>query len=92
MLTPLCFILYNFPVFAAYSMASGSDLIKVEGIVEEALPGLQFRVKVDGFSEEVLAHLGGKMKLHRIRVIPGDRVLLEMTSFDRTRGRIVRRL
>jgi len=56
------------------------------------LPGLQFRVKVDEFSEEVLAHLGGKMKLHHIRVIPGDRVLLEMTSFDRTHGRIVRRL
>jgi len=73
-------------------MASDSDLVKVEGVVEEALPGLQFRVNVKGVPDLVLAHLGGKMKLHRIRVIPGDRVLLEVTSRDRTRGRIVRRL
>ncbi len=73
-------------------MPLDSHLITVEGIVEEALPGLQFRVRVEGASQTVLAHLGGKMKLHRIRVIPGDRVLIETTTFDRARGRITRRL
>ncbi|MBU6500250.1 MAG: translation initiation factor IF-1 [Patescibacteria group bacterium] len=63
-----------------------------EGIVKEALPGLTFRIglknKPDG---EVLAHLAGKMKIHNIRVLPGDRVLVEMGP-DGRRGRIVRRL
>ena len=65
---------------------------KVEGIVEEALPGLLFRVRIEGVEENLLAHLGGKLKLHRIRVIPGDRVVIEMTPYDDKRGRIVRRL
>lgn len=76
-------------------MASDERLIKIEGVVEEALPGLQFRVSARGVGGEkysVLAHLGGKMKIHHIRVIPGDRVLIEMTPIDKTRGRIVRRL
>ncbi len=71
-------------------MAANDQLVRVEGIVEEALPGLLFRVTIDG--GQVLAHLGGKLKLHRIRVIPGDRVVLEMVPYDKTRGRIVRRL
>ncbi|MEK7465401.1 MAG: translation initiation factor IF-1 [Patescibacteria group bacterium] len=71
-------------------MAVNDQLVKMEGIVEEALPGLLFRVKIE--NGQVLAHLGGKLKLHRIRVIPGDRVVLEMVSYDKTRGRIVRRL
>lgn len=71
-------------------MAVNDQLVKMEGIVEEALPGLLFRVKIE--DGQVLAHLGGKLKLHRIRVIPGDRVVLEMVSYDKTRGRIVRRL
>ena len=63
---------------------------KQEGLVVEALPGLSFRVKVqDG--REVLAHLAGKMKLHHIRILQGDRVTLEMSP-DGRRGRIVRRL
>lgn len=63
-----------------------------EGIVKEALPGLTFRVSLkNGTQEEVLAHLAGKMKLHNIRVLPGDRVLVEMGP-DGRRGRIVRRL
>lgn len=63
-----------------------------EGFVKEALPGLMFRV---GFKNKpdavVLAHLAGKMKIHNIRVLPGDRVLIEVTP-DGERGRIVRRL
>lgn len=62
-----------------------------EGKVMEALPGLMFRVQVNGRTENVLAHLAGKMKIHNIRVLPGDRVLMEMSP-DGARGRIVRRL
>ena len=64
----------------------------LEGRVHEALPGLSFRVVLDEGGHEVLARLGGKLKLHRIRVIPGDRVVVEMTPYDDRRGRIVRRL
>ncbi len=67
-------------------------LINRNGVVQEALPGLLFRVTLEGATEPVLAHLGGKLKLHRIRVIPGDRVVVEMTPYDERRGRIVRRL
>lgn len=60
-----------------------------DGIVEEALPGLTFRVKVD--DKMVLAHLAGKMRLYHIRILQGDRVSLELSP-DGNRGRIVRRL
>jgi translation initiation factor IF-1 len=62
-----------------------------DGIVMEALPGLMFRVKIAGSQELILAHLAGKMKIHNIRVLAGDRVLIEMSP-DGGRGRIVRRL
>ncbi len=62
-----------------------------EGRVLEALPGLLFRVQFAGAEEPILAHLAGKMKIHNIRVLAGDRVLVEMSP-DGTRGRIVRRL
>lgn len=80
-------------------MPNNSKFVRVEGIVEEALPGLIFRVKVpvkreSGETEEkeVLAHPAGRLKIHYIRIIPGDRVVLEMPSLDDRRGRIVRRL
>lgn len=63
----------------------------VEGIVKEALPGLTFRVELREGNKEVLGYLAGKMKLHRIRVLPGDKVLVELGP-DGRRGRIVRRL
>lgn len=62
-----------------------------EGIVLESLPGLMFRVRLAGSEGPVLAHLAGKMKIHKIRVLPGDKVLVEMSP-DGTRGRVVRRL
>jgi translation initiation factor IF-1 len=62
-----------------------------EGRVLEALPSLMFRVKMNDTGETVLAHLAGKMKMHNIRVLAGDKVLLELSP-DGTRGRIVRRL
>ena len=62
-----------------------------EGRVIEALPGLMFKVTINDTRTEVLAHLAGKMKINRIRVLPGDRVLVEV-ALDGHRGRIVRRL
>ncbi len=64
---------------------------KEKGIVSEALPGLLFRVKLDN-GKEILAHLGGKMKMFRIRVFPGDRVVVETSQYDDSRGIIVYRL
>lgn len=61
----------------------------VEGIIIEALPSLTFKVKVG--EEEILAYLAGKMRLNYIKVLPGDRVLLELSP-DGKRGRIVRRM
>lgn len=72
-------------------MANDKSVERVEGIVEEALPGLLFRVRT-GENQELLAHLGGKLKINHIRVIPGDRVIVERTPYDTKRGRIVRRL
>ena len=70
---------------------SSKKVVKVDGIVEEALPGASFRVKIsDG--KEVLAHLSGKMRMFHIKILPGDRVIMEMASLDEKRGRIVRRL
>ena len=63
----------------------------VEGRVEESLPGTLFRVNIGG-GQEVLAHLSGKMRLYHIKILPGDRVLVEMTPYDQRRGRLVRRL
>lgn len=62
----------------------------VEGIIIEALPSLTFKVRL-GAGEEVLAYLAGKMRLNYIKVLPGDKVLLELSP-DGERGRIVRRL
>lgn len=59
------------------------------GVVTEALPNTQFRVKLDDEANEILAHLAGRMRLYRIRVLPGDRVKVEMSSYDNTKGRIV---
>ena len=62
-----------------------------DGLVMEALPSLSFRIKVKDVEGEVLGYLAGKMKMNHIRVLPGDRVLVEMGP-DGRRGRIVRRL
>ena len=72
-------------------MAKDSKLIKMNGIVEEALPATNFRVRLED-GKEILAHLSGKMRMHYIKIIPGDRVIVEMTPYDEKRGRITRRL
>lgn len=66
------------------------DRIYREGTVEEALPSTLFRVRLDE-GQEILAHLSGRMRLHFIRVLPGDRVQVELSPYDERKGRIVRR-
>jgi len=66
------------------------EKIQVEGTVVEALPGTQFRVELDN-GHEVLAYLSGKMRRYYIRILLGDRVKLEMSPYDLTRGRITYR-
>jgi len=72
-------------------MAKSEDKIQVEGMVIEALPGTQFRVRLDEGDHEVLAYLSGKMRKYYIRILLGDRVRVEMSPYDLTRGRIVYR-
>jgi translation initiation factor IF-1 len=62
-----------------------------EGVVKEALPNTLFRVELDDGST-VLCHLSGKMRLHFIKILPGDRVRIEMTPYDPTKGRIIYRV
>ncbi|NJB67455.1 translation initiation factor IF-1 [Desulfobaculum xiamenense] len=63
------------------------DAIEVQGVVEEALPNATFRVKLEN-GHEVLAHISGKMRKFRIRVLPGDKVTVELSPYDLSRGRI----
>ena len=71
-------------------MTKKNDVIKLDGIVKEALPNAMFRVEVEG-GHEVLAHVSGKMRMFYIRLLPGDKVALELSPYDLTRGRIVLR-
>ncbi|MBI2588009.1 translation initiation factor IF-1 [Candidatus Azambacteria bacterium] len=66
------------------------EKLRKEGVVREALPATTFRVKLDE-GGEVLAHLSGKMRINFIRILPGDRVTVELSPYDQTRGRIVYR-
>ncbi len=61
------------------------DMIRFEGEVLESLPSTTFRVKLDN-GHEVLAHISGKMRVHYIRLLPGDRVILEMSPYDLSKG------
>ena len=71
-------------------MAKQDDKIEVEGEITEALPSTMFRVKIDD-GHEVLAKISGKMRKHYIRLLPGDRVKVELSAYDLTRGRITYR-
>ncbi|HHI78898.1 MAG TPA: translation initiation factor IF-1 [Planctomycetes bacterium] len=64
--------------------------IEVEAIVKEALPNAQFRVVLDS-GHEILAYVSGKMRSHWIRILPGDKVTVQMSPYDLTKGRIVYR-
>ncbi len=66
------------------------NVLKKTGQVTEALPSTHFRVKLDD-GKEAICHLAGKLRIHRIKILPGDKVTLEMSPYDQTRGRIVYR-
>jgi len=63
----------------------------VEGTVIEALPNAMFRVELDSNEHVILAHVSGKMRMHFIRILPGDKVTVELSPYDLTRGRITYR-
>ena len=63
------------------------EVIEVEGVVEEALPNALFRVRLEN-GHVVLAHISGKMRMNSIKILPGDKVTLEMTPYDSEKGRI----
>jgi len=67
-----------------------SDQIEMEGKVLEALPNAMFRVELDN-KHVLLAHISGKMRMHYIRILPGDKVTVEISPYDLTRGRIIYR-
>ncbi|MBL3539492.1 translation initiation factor IF-1 [Aminivibrio sp.] len=71
-------------------MSNKDDVLEVRGKVIEPLPNAMFRVELDN-GHRILAHVSGKMRLHFIRILPGDKVLVEISSYDLARGRIVYR-
>ncbi len=71
-------------------MKGKKDTIQVEGVIDEALPNTTFRVKLDN-GHEILAYISGRMRKNYIRILPGDRVTIELTPYDLTRGRIIYR-
>lgn len=66
---------------------SNTDCIKINGVVKELLPNTQFIVTLEN-GHDIVAHISGKMRLHFIRILPGDEVSVEMSPYDLTRGRI----
>ncbi|NLK18522.1 MAG: translation initiation factor IF-1 [Synergistaceae bacterium] len=71
-------------------MSNKSEVLEVRGKVIEPLPNAMFRVELDN-GHKLLAHVSGKMRLHFIRILPGDRVLVEISPYDLDRGRIIYR-
>ena len=71
-------------------MVKKEEPIEVEGVVSETLPNAMFRVELEG-GHNVLAHVSGRMRMHYIKIIPGDKVKLQLSPYDLTRGRIVYR-
>ena len=65
-----------------------SEIIEVEGEVTELLPNTKFRVKLPN-GHQVVAHISGKMRMHFIRILPGDKVMVEVSRYDLTKGRII---
>lgn len=78
-------------VFRNGGRLAKKDVIEVEGKVTEPLPNAMFRVELDS-GHEVLAHISGRLRMNFIRILPGDRVRVELSPYDLTRGRITYRL
>jgi translation initiation factor IF-1 len=73
-------------------MSKNSELIELTGLVEEVLPNSTFRVRVDNVGQVVLCYVGGRLKQHKIKIILGDKVKIEMSPYDLTKGRITYRM
>lgn len=71
-------------------MSEKRQIHRIDGIIEEALPSTNFRVKLDN-GKEILAHLAGRLRINRIKILPGDSVTVELASLEDDRGRIVYR-
>lgn len=69
---------------------SKQSAVKVDGVIEEALPNATFRVKLDN-GHTILAHVSGKMRMHFIKILHGDKVTVELSPYDLTKGRITYR-
>ncbi len=72
-------------------MTKKSDVIVMDGTVEKALPNAMFQVKLAESGHVILAHVSGKMRMHYIRLLPGDKVAVELSPYDLTKGRIISR-
>lgn len=72
-------------------MSEKEGVIAIEGAVEEALPNTQFRIALDS-GQSVLGYVSGKIRKHRIKILLGDRVIIELSPYDLTKGRIVKRI
>lgn len=68
------------------------EAIKVKGIITEALGNSMFRVRLDANGAEIICHISGKMRMYYIKIMPGDKVEVEMSPYDLTKGRITKRL
>ena len=66
---------------------SKEDMIELEGVVVEAMPNAMFKVEIQG-GHQILAHISGKLRMNFIRILPGDKVTVEMSPYDLTKGRI----
>lgn len=69
--------------------SKGKELVK--GVVTESLPDCQFRVRLED-NREILAYLAGKLRIYHIKILPGDKVIVQLSSYDKKRGRIIRRI
>ena len=72
-------------------MKNKGDIIVLDGYVEKALPNAMFQVKLVEGEHTILAHVSGKMRMHYIKLLPGDKVAVEISPYDLTKGRIVSR-
>lgn len=80
----------SFSIFKEDIISEKEEIIEVEGTILEALPNAMFRVELEN-GHKVLAHISGKMRMHYIKILPGDTVRVELSPYDLTRGRIIYR-
>ncbi len=81
----------RFSIRFAFHPSVSKDVIELVGVVEETFPNATFRVKItspEAENHELLCHLAGRMRVHRVRILPGDKVKVEMTPYDLQKGRI----